>query len=130
MSEHQVMAPLKTAEDATAFAHAMADEVYDPCSMAIGLNIGLSEMGLVRHVTVEPGPDGWDVKLQLRLTSPGCQYFYYFRESLEERLNAHPEVATAEVLWDQIFDWTPEDFAPSAQAKINARQQLLQIQPR
>jgi metal-sulfur cluster biosynthetic enzyme len=130
MSEQRAMTPLETEEDVTAFAHAKADEVHDPCSMAIGLKIGLSEMGLVRHVTVAPAQGGWDLKLQLRLTSPGCQYFYYFRESLEERLNAHPDIVTAEVLWDQIFDWTPEDFAPSAQAKIDARQQLLQIQPR
>jgi metal-sulfur cluster biosynthetic enzyme len=123
--------PLDAPEAAEAFARRMADEVHDPCSMAIGLRIGLAEMGLIRYLAVERGPDGWDVRLQLRLTSPGCQYFYFFRESLEDRIGAHPEVASVEILWDQVFDWTPEDFAASAREKIDARQRrLLQITPR
>ncbi len=125
------MTPLDTPEAAADFARRMADEVHDPCSMAIGLRIGLAEMGLIRHLWVDRGPNGWDVRLQLRLTSPGCQYFYFFRESLEDRIGSHPQVGSVEILWDQIFDWTPEDFAPSAREKIDARQRrLLQLTPR
>jgi metal-sulfur cluster biosynthetic enzyme len=122
---------LHTTEAAAAFARQMADQVYDPCSMAIGLRIGLDEMGLIRDLSAELGAAGWLITLTLRLTSPGCQYFYFFRESLEARIGAHPEVESVEILWDQIFDWTPEDFAPSAREKIDARQRrLLQITPR
>jgi len=122
---------LYTAETAAAFTRQMADEVHDPCSMAIGLKIGLAEMGLIRHLSAEPGPEGWLITLTLRLTSPGCQYFYFFRESLEARIGAHPEVASVEILWDQTFDWTPDDFAPSAREKIDARQRrMIRITPR
>ena len=130
MSDHDTTPVLDSPEAVEAFARRMADEVHDPCSMAIGLRIGLAEMGLIRHLWVDRDAAGWRVRMQLRLTSPGCQYFYYFRESLEERIGAHPAVASVEILWDQIFDWTPEDFAPSAREKIDARQRrLLQIAP-
>lgn len=132
MTEHLTTAtPLDTPEAVEAFARRMADDVHDPCSMAIGLRIGLAEMGLIRHLSVDRRPEGWSVRMQLRLTSPGCQYFYFFRESLEDRIGAHPEIGSVEILWDQIFDWTPEDFSPSAREKIDARQRrLLRVAPR
>lgn len=87
-------------------------------------------MGPILYFRVDRGPDGWSVRLQPRLTSSGCQYCYYFRESLEDRIGAHPEVGSVEILWGQIFDWTPEDFALSARRKIDERQRrLLQITP-
>lgn len=116
---------LETTPDVVAFAHKMADEVSDPCSMAIGLKIGLSEMGLVRSVTATLASEGWHVQVHLRLTSPGCQYFFYFRESLEERLLAHPDIHHVEIQWDQRLDWTPEDFSAAARERIDARQRLL-----
>jgi metal-sulfur cluster biosynthetic enzyme len=107
----------------------VADGIYDPCSMAIGLNVGLTEMGLIREITVEPGVDGWRIDVRIRLTSPGCQYFFYFQQELEARLLSHPTVAEVAVHWDERLDWTPEDLAPSAREKIAARQQRLRPIP-
>ena len=120
---------LESKEDVIAWVRQMADEVHDPCSLAIGLKVGLAEMGLIRHLEVGPGEAGWSVTLQLRLTSPGCQYFYYFQDSLEDRIRNHPDIGKLEVLWDQVFDWTPEDFAASAREKIEARQRRLRPIP-
>lgn len=107
------------------YVRKVADEVYDPCSMAMGLNIGLAEMGLVREIVTEPGPNGWHVLIRLRVTSPGCQYFFYFQQELERRLLAHPEVVEVKVEWDEVLDWTPEDLAMSARQKLEARRRLL-----
>jgi metal-sulfur cluster biosynthetic enzyme len=102
-------------------ARQVADEVCDPCGMAIGLNVGLAEMGLIRELDVQPGQRGWHVRMRLRLTSPGCQYFFFFREELEKRLLAHPEFASVDIEWDQELDWTPADIALSARSRIEAR---------
>lgn len=103
----------------------VVDEVHDPCSMAMGLKIGLAEMGLVREILTEPAPNGWHVLIRLRVTSPGCQYFFYFQQELERRLLAHPEVVDVKVEWDEVLDWTPEDLAVSARQKLEARRRLL-----
>jgi metal-sulfur cluster biosynthetic enzyme len=104
----------------------IADQVYDPCSMAIGLNVGLTEMGLVRQVAADPVGDGWNVRVRLRLTSPGCQYFFYFKQELERRLLGHSSIVGAAVDWDETLDWTPEDLAASAREKIERRRRLLE----
>lgn len=107
------------------YVRKVADEVHDPCSMAMGLHIGLAEMGLVREIVTEAGPNGWHVLIRLRVTSPGCQYFFYFQQELERRLLAHPDVVEVKVEWDEVLDWTPEDLAMSARQKLEARRRLL-----
>lgn len=122
--------PVTTAEQIADIVRATADEIYDPCSMALGLNVGLVEMGLVRELTLERGPLGWEISLRLRLTSPGCQYFFYFQQEIEARLLRHPDISQVRVTWDPQLDWTPEDMAPSARERIERRQRLLRPLPR
>ena len=112
-----------------AFVRERADGIYDPCSMALGLNVGLVEMGLLRETTVARGDGGWAVRVQIRLTSPGCQYFFYFQEELEARLLNHPAIAKVTVTWDERLDWTPEDLAPSAREKIDRRVRSFPLLP-
>jgi metal-sulfur cluster biosynthetic enzyme len=112
-----------TEPEILALARRVADEVCDPCGMAIGLNVGLAEMGLIRELAASPAPDGWNIRLRLRLTSPGCQYFFFFREELERRLLAQPVIVAAEIEWDQTLDWTPADMAETARQRIAERQQ-------
>jgi metal-sulfur cluster biosynthetic enzyme len=104
----------------------VADQIYDPCSMAIGLNIGLAEMGLIRDVAAEPKGEGWAIRVRLRLTSPGCQYFFYFQQELERRLLSQCGVLAVTVDWDHTLDWTPEDLAASARQKVERRRRLLE----
>ncbi len=99
----------------------VADEIHDPCSMAIGLNVGLAEMGLVREIAAIASPEGWRVRVRIRLTSPGCQYFFSFQEQLETRLLEHDEVAEVRVEWDEQFDWNPADMAASVRKRIEER---------
>jgi metal-sulfur cluster biosynthetic enzyme len=63
--------------------------------------------------------------VQLRLTSPGCLYFFAFKDNLEERLTAHPQISRVAVDWDPSLDWTPEDLSPAAQSKLEERRRAL-----
>ncbi len=127
-ANHSERPPVLVSEaDVLAFVGETADGIYDPCSMAIGLNVGLVEMGLVRRITASPLDDGWDVAVQIRLTSPGCQYYFYFQEELEARLLDNPAIAKASVTWDPRLDWTPEDMAASAREKIEGRIRLFPV---
>jgi metal-sulfur cluster biosynthetic enzyme len=102
-----------------------ADTIHDPCGMATGVRLGLNEMGLLRQVQTEPDAEGWSVRIQLRLTSPGCVYFFAFKDNLEERLGAHPQISHVVVDWDPSLDWTPEDLSPAAQSKLERRRREL-----
>jgi metal-sulfur cluster biosynthetic enzyme len=102
-----------------------ADTIHDPCGMATGVRLGLNEMGLVRRVETEPDAEGWSVRMQLRLTSPGCLYFFAFKDNLEERLTAHPQISRVVVDWDPSLDWTPEDLSPAARSKLEQRRREL-----
>lgn len=113
--------PLERHPQILHLVRSVANQVHDPCSMAMGLKIGLDDMGLVREVNATRAPNGWDVRLLLRLTSPGCQYFFYFREELEKRLLAYASVSTVRVEWDERLDWTPDDFSATAREKIAER---------
>lgn len=115
---------LGTEEEVRDLARKVADEVHDPCSMAIGLNVGLAEMGLIREIAATGSPEGWRVRIRLRLTSPGCQYFFSFQEQLEARLLAHDGVVEVRVEWDEVLDWTPVDMAASVRARIEERRRL------
>jgi metal-sulfur cluster biosynthetic enzyme len=113
------------AHEVEEYVRMKADEVHDPCSMAIGLNVGLTEMGLIRHVVVSPAGPDWSVQVNVRLTSPGCQYFFYFQEQLQARLLSHPQIVQVDVTWDHQLDWTPEDMAESARQRFAQRMSRL-----
>jgi metal-sulfur cluster biosynthetic enzyme len=102
-----------------------ADTIHDPCGMATGVRLGLNEMGLMREVQTESDADGWSVRIRLRLTSPGCVYFFAFKDNLEERLGAHPQISRVDVEWDPTLDWTPEDLSPAARSKLEERRRAL-----
>jgi metal-sulfur cluster biosynthetic enzyme len=103
-----------------------ADTIHDPCGMATGVRLGLNEMGLLRGVQAEPDAEGWSVRVQLRLTSPGCLYFFLFKDTLVERLSPHPQISRVVVDWDPSLDWTPTDLSPEARDKLEERRRALQ----
>jgi len=103
--------------------------VIDPCSQALGVGIGLSDMGLIRNLEVESLDGSWCVKLTLRLTSPGCLYFVYFEESIRLRIT-HPAIKRLEIEFDSGLDWTPEVMAPDAQRRLRTYRTALRKPPR
>ena len=90
------------------------DEVKDPCSVATGAPMGLTEMGLVK--SVEVGEDG-AVRVVLRLTSPFCEMIGFLKASAIDGIRRLPGVAAVTVESDSGFDWSPEDMAPHQQRR-------------
>jgi len=52
----------------------------------------------------------------------------YFSEHLQKSITSLPGVAEFFIEWDDNFDWTPDDLADSAKAKLeNRRKRLEQV---
>ncbi len=113
---------LDTESQVDKFVREVSDTIHDPCGMAAGIKLGLNEMGLIRQIDVEPLGQGWKVHVLLRLTSPGCEYFFAFRDNLEEKTARHPQIESIEVEWDPTLDWTPSDLTEEARKRWQERQ--------
>ena len=119
-----MMKTLNSKEQVVAFVQAQANEVYDPCGLALGVSIGIADMGLIRSINVECLETGWHVKLNLRFTSPGCLYFVYFERELGQRLAAVSQIVSLEIEKDHVLDWTPDDLSESAQSKLKEYREM------
>ena len=98
---------------------AAIDDVVDPCSQAIGVPLGLGEMGLVE--LVEGGATSGRVRARLRLTSPCCAYGPLLARALEARLMVVTGVTAVTVDVDHAAMWSPADIEPSAAARLDER---------
>jgi metal-sulfur cluster biosynthetic enzyme len=92
--------------------------IVDPCSAAAGAPGGLTDMGLVRSVEVQPGPDGVTVRVALGITEPGCMMSYPFQASARERLETLPGVVNIEVTLDTTLEWTEAELSPEYAARL------------
>ena len=97
---------------------AVLNGIVDPCSAAAGAPAGLDDMGLVRGVAVESGPQGAIVRVTLTLTEPTCLMGIPFMATARERLEALPGVSRAEVSLASGFEWTPAELSPSYAARL------------
>ncbi len=82
----------------------LLNRVFDPCSVAARVPVGIVDLGIVEAVTV----DGGHVHVELLLTSPHCLYVGHFEQVIEERLAALPWVEAVRVglsesaeIWDE-----------------------------
>ncbi len=113
-------------EEVIALVRGVANEVYDPCGLALGVSIGIADMGLIRDLKAERLKNGWRVTLRLRFTSPACFYFVYFEREIRDRLKGIGQIQSLDIEWDQILDWTPDDMSKPAQRKLKEyREKLL-----
>ncbi|MBV1900614.1 MAG: hypothetical protein KUG56_02965 [Kordiimonadaceae bacterium] len=112
-----------------------ANEIHDPCALARGMNIGVTDMGMIRHITLKPETgsglkdgDLWAVIMRIRLTAPACTYMPYFEKHIKQAVLAIPEVSDFFIEWDGNFDWTPENMSDSAKAMMAERQKRLEAE--
>ena len=112
-----------TPSELEALIREQVNQVADPCALALGVTIGLTDMGLLKQVHLSPRESGYEVHLTLRLTSPDCLYFVYFEREITARLEGHPEIGTVAFTWDSCMDWTPERLSASAQEALSHRRQ-------
>ncbi len=93
------------------FIDALAD-VYDPCCREKGISV--IDMGLLHRVAVTGG----HARVELLLTSGWCPFAARVLTEVRERVEALPDVESAEVevVWDEA--WTTERLSPGARAKL------------
>lgn len=102
------------------------NEVPDPCSVSQGLPTGLVDMGLLCDVALSDPDEGQhDVRVELRLTAPGCLYAIYFEREIRERLETMPDVGQIAIDFSREFDWSPDDIAPHIQRQLKERRERL-----
>jgi len=93
------------------FLDALSD-VFDPCCREKGISV--VDMGLVHSVSVRDG----HARVELLLTSGWCPFAARVLTDVRERVEALPDVRSAEVkiVWDPV--WTTDRLSDSAAAKL------------
>jgi metal-sulfur cluster biosynthetic enzyme len=93
------------------FIDALAD-VYDPCCQEKGISV--VDMGLLHRVSVSDGR----ARVELLLTSGWCPFAARVLSDVRERVEALPDVDSAEVevVWDEA--WTTDRLSAGARAKL------------
>jgi metal-sulfur cluster biosynthetic enzyme len=107
------------------------DRVVDPCSNAMGLPLGLVEMGLVKDVEFDHAAA--QVVVRLRLTSPCCSYGPLIAAAARTELQRIPGLASATVEIDHGATWTPAALTTDAARRLEQRRaatrRLTGVQP-
>lgn len=96
---------------------AAVDRVVDPCSAAMGVPVGLHDLGLV--VDVQPADDR--ITVRLRLTSPCCAYGPQLAAAVAAEIAALPGHPVADVTIDHASMWTPAMMSATATDALAAR---------
>ena len=93
------------------FIDALAD-VYDPCCHEKGISV--VDMGLLHRVSVSDGR----ARVELLLTSGWCPFAARVLTDVRERVEALPDIESAEVevVWDEA--WTTDRLSAGARAKL------------
>jgi metal-sulfur cluster biosynthetic enzyme len=93
------------------FIDALAD-VYDPCCAEKGISV--VDMGLLHTVSVAGG----HARVELLLTSGWCPFAARVLADVRERVEALPDIESAEVevVWDEA--WTTDRLSAGARAKL------------
>jgi metal-sulfur cluster biosynthetic enzyme len=98
------------------------DGVVDPCSAAMGVPVGLHEMGLVTEVRIDEADAA--VEVRMRLTSPCCAYGPQLAAAARERMLAVDGVRSARVDIDHGAIWSASDIAGSAAGRLEVRRRV------
>jgi metal-sulfur cluster biosynthetic enzyme len=100
--------------DTTAIQAAL-DQVVDPCSIATGLPISLTDMGMVMGVALNE--DGV-AHVELRLTSPVCWQAANIIAQVEQVVSRVPGVGRVICTVDPASEWTPDMMAAGPRAEL------------
>jgi metal-sulfur cluster biosynthetic enzyme len=96
---------------------ARIQSIPDPCSLSIGVPVGIGEMGLLQSLTYEAGR----VIVRMQITSPMCTMAVYFMREIEQRLLCHEGVTSVHVEFDHALEWKPEHMSPEARQRLAER---------
>jgi metal-sulfur cluster biosynthetic enzyme len=100
---------------------AAINQVVDPCSVGIGVPIGVVDMGLVESVNL----NGDRVSIDLITTAPFCLFTGLFEEEIEQRVSALPWVTSVHVAFNSdprmLGAWDEERMSDDARAALAQR---------
>ena len=96
---------------------ARIQSIPDPCSCAVGVPLGIGEMGLVQKLQYDEGK----VTVHLQVTSPMCMMAAYFMREIEQRLLAEPGVTSVHVEFDHELEWRPEHISAEGRQRLAER---------
>jgi len=102
---------------------AALNEIKDPCSLAAGTPLGLTEMGLVKDVQIDAAGR---VEISLRLTSPFCHMIGFFKSEAIRLVSALPGVTHVQLKADNGLDWSPDDMETAARQRRDIHLQRLE----
>jgi metal-sulfur cluster biosynthetic enzyme len=100
-------------------------DVPDPCMSAIGLNITLTELGVISGVQIDEGT----VEVRLLPTSPGCLLLGVFQSEITRRLKELPWCTGVSFELSDHTLWGEERLGERARQLLMARRadQLRQL---
>lgn len=86
---------------------------YDP-----EIPVNIVDLGLVYDLSAEDREGGRHVAVKMTLTAPGCGMGPVIADDARRRVEAVPEVASAQVdiVWDP--QWTPHMISPAGRSKL------------
>lgn len=89
------------------------DKIFDP-----EIPVSIYELGLIYGVDIQPGQPGYDVKIRMTLTAPGCPSAQELPVEVRARVSRIPEVreVEVEVVWDP--PWSPALMTESAKLQL------------
>ncbi|MFD1558231.1 metal-sulfur cluster assembly factor [Paraburkholderia silviterrae] len=93
----------------------MLDRVVDPCSIATGVPISLTDMGMVQKVRLDE--DGV-AHIELRLTSPVCWQAANIIAQVEKVVARAPGVSKVICTVDPASEWLPDMMASGPRAEL------------
>jgi metal-sulfur cluster biosynthetic enzyme len=96
--------------------------VMDPCAESAGVPLSIADMGLVDSVHVSCTGD---VKVMLKLTSPGCILgVMKFTHEIRECVLPMAGVRSVEVDFLNVYDWTEAEITPEGRRKLELTREL------
>lgn len=91
------------------------DEITDPCSEALGYNLGLISMGLVDRscLTIDENK----IRIKVRLTSASCEMIHYFSTEINKKMDelGFDEI---DIRYDYGLEWCPNMMTDEAKNKM------------
>jgi metal-sulfur cluster biosynthetic enzyme len=87
-------------------------KVVDPCSIATGAPLNLSDMGLLREIIVAGGV----ATVKLRLTNPFCFQIGLISQEIEKKVAALDLYCDIEV--DPVDPWSTDLMTPDARERL------------
>jgi metal-sulfur cluster biosynthetic enzyme len=105
-------------EQTLAAVHELLAHVMDPCAESSGVELSITDMGLVKNVDLDA--DG-DLVVDIQLTSPGCMIgVMKFGYEIETGAVEIKNVNSARVNFINSLEWTEDDITPEGRSRLAA----------